>query len=246
MKTSFCRLSRPGWRARRACGRRKTTRSARRLPGIELIDSLLLPGRDFYRRYCLPECFGSRRCLRQCLHYSQQQRLGRMPAPPPIQTVLPMVTELSGFCKCKETVTSGFQTRRRVYRMKSGINLNVRCGRRIIAGCSLLSSKKHRSLTSQLFQKILFSQSTKRAAGSILPADYGEYDSILLYLSNPFGYIPRIDPFALWPIASKLPAGIFSRPVIPPAISIFISTGCAIFHSAHGKSRRLLYVSFPA
>lgn len=102
---------------------------------MKLIDSLLLPGRDFYRRYCLPECFWSRRArANACIIPNSNARQDARSAAHPDDITNGRGSRLSS-AKCKGTVTSGFsKPARRVYRMKSGIDLNVRCGRRIIVG----------------------------------------------------------------------------------------------------------------
>lgn len=97
---------------------------------MKLIDSLLLPGRDFYRRYCLPECFWSRRArANACIIPNSNARQDARSAAHPDSITNGRESRLSS------AKSSGFsKPALRVYRMKSGIDLNVRCGRRIIVG----------------------------------------------------------------------------------------------------------------
>lgn len=75
---------------------------------MKLIDSLLLPGRDFNRRYCLPECFGSRRArANACIIPNSSARQDDRSAAHP-DSIANGHGSCLGFAKCKETVTSGF------------------------------------------------------------------------------------------------------------------------------------------
>ena len=132
------------------------------------------------------------------------------------------------------------QTRRRVYRMKSGINLNVRCGRRIIAGRSFIVIQKSTvsidfAVVSAVHKKGRRDPSSRRTMGNTILSFY--IYQIRLVISPDRS-------FALWLLRQKLPAGIFSRPVIPPAISIFISIQDAPSSILHTENPGVYYM-FP-
>lgn len=130
------------------------------------------------------------------------------------------------------------QTRRRVYRMKSGIDLNVRCGRRIIAGRSFIVIQKSTvsidfAVVSAVHKKGRRDPSSRRTMGNTILSFY--IYQIRLVISPDRS-------FALWLLRQKLPAGIFSRPVIPPAISIFISIQDAPSSILHTENPGAYYI----